>query len=140
MPPKKKASKKKDKIKPKKKDKKSKPDKKKDKKKGKPVMMKCRSADIPKERDKLMARLSVLLVECEDYWAGKRGNHSHVMPIFNEYWRLVDLARDLYPGNTIFFDLDIHDVTQPNADDIQALEMDVRKMLAVFDVEELYEE
>jgi|GEM_PF-2983642 len=99
-----------------------------------------KKADIPKEKEKLQARLSVLLVECEDFWSGKRGKHSHVNPIFTEYWRLVDLARDLYPSNTVFNELDIHDVTQPNADDIQALEMDVRKMLAVFDIEDIYEE
>jgi hypothetical protein len=110
------------------------------KKAAKPAKKKQKMADIPKEKEKLQARLSVLLVECEDFWSGKRANHSHVNPIFTEYWRLVDLARDLYPDNTVFNELDIHDVTQPNADDIQALEMDVRKMLATFEIEDIYEE
>jgi hypothetical protein len=132
---------------PKKKSKKSAPKKSASKKKSKPKdkeiikgKKKPKMADIPMEKEKLQARLSVLLVECEDFWSGKRGKHSHVNPIFTEYWRLVDLARDLYPKNTIFNELDIHDVTQPNADDIQALEMDVRKMLAVFEIEDIYEE
>jgi len=84
----------------------------------------------------LRNRLASLLFECDDFWSGKRGKHSHVHPIFKEYWRLVQIARDLYPQNLIFDELDISDATQPNADDIQAIEMDIRKMVAVFEVED----
>ncbi len=75
---------------------------------------------MPKEKEKLQARLAFLLDEAEDLWYGKRGEHSHINPIFKEYWRLVDIARQLYKGNYIFDDLDISEATQPNADDIQA--------------------
>ena len=94
-----------------------------------------RDGDACLEREILRARLSALLFECDDFWSGKRGKHSHVHPIFKEYWRLVRIARDLYPGNPIFGELDISEAAQPNADDIQAIEMDVRKMLAAFDYE-----
>jgi hypothetical protein len=93
-----------------------------------------RNGDANEEREMLKARFDALLFECDDFWSGKRGKHSHVHPIFKEYWRLVQIARDLYPENPIFEELDISEATQPNADDIQAIEIDVRKMLAVFDV------
>ena len=88
------------------------------------------------ERLKLRSRIQALLYECDDFWSGKREGHSHVHPIFREYWRLVQIARALYPKNLIFEELHISEATQPNADDIQAVEMDLRKMLAVFDVED----
>jgi hypothetical protein len=93
-----------------------------------------RSGDSDVEKDILKNRFDALLFECDDFWSGKRGKHSHVHPIFKEYWRLVQIARDLYPDNPIFEELDISEANQPNADDIQAIEMDVRKMLSVFDV------
>jgi len=97
----------------------------------------CRRTDnVCQERKKLRSRFAVLLFECDDFWSGKRGKHSHVHPIFKEYWRLIQIANDLYPENLIFEELDISDATQPNADDIQALEMDIRKILAVFEVED----
>ena len=92
-------------------------------------------SEVPKEKEKLQARLAFLLDEAEDLWYGKRGEHSHINPIFKEYWRLVDIAKQLYKGNYIFDDLDISEATQPNADDIQALEMDIRKMLVVFEMD-----
>jgi len=95
-----------------------------------------RTDDICHEKRKLRNRLTALLFECDDFWSGKRGKHSHVHPIFKEYWRLVQIANDLYPDNLIFEELDISDATQPNADDIQAIEMDIRKMIAVFEVED----
>ncbi|MDO9537299.1 MAG: hypothetical protein Q7J68_03160 [Thermoplasmata archaeon] len=88
------------------------------------------------ERKILRSRFAALLFECDDFWSGKREKHSHVHPIFKEYWRLVQIAHDLYQENMIFEELDISQETQPNADDIQAIEMDVRKMLAVFEVED----
>ena len=97
----------------------------------------CRRTDnIIQEKKKLRSRFAVLLFECDDFWSIKRGKHSHVHPIFKEYWRLIQIANDLYPDNLIFEELDISDATQPNADDIQAIEMDVRKILAVFEVED----
>ena len=91
-----------------------------------------RGGDTDKERNILRARFHELLFECDDFWSGKREKHSHVHPIFKEYWRLVQIARDIYPENPIFEELDISEATQPNADDIQAIEMDVRKLLAAF--------
>jgi hypothetical protein len=90
-------------------------------------------ADQASERAILRLRLLALLSECDDYWSGKRGKHSHVHPIFKEYWRLLQIARQLYPGNLIFEELDISEAGQPNADDIQAIEMDIRKMMAAFE-------
>ena len=95
-----------------------------------------RSRNKDQEREKLRARFTALLFECDDYWSGKRDEHSHVHPIFKEYWRLVQIARQLYPKNMIFDELDISQETQPNADDIQAIEMDIRKLLSVFEVED----
>ena len=95
-----------------------------------------RTDDICREKQKLRNRFAALLFECDDFWSGKRGKHSHVHPIFKEYWRLVQIAQDLYPDNVIFDELDISDATQPNADDIQAIEMDVRKLMAVFEVDD----
>ena len=40
----------------------------------------------------------------------------------------------------IFEELDISEETQPNADDIQAVEMDVRKLISVFEVEDCPDE
>ena len=99
--------------------------------------VKRRSRNKEQEKLKLRARFTALLFECDDYWSGKREKHSHVHPIFKEYWRLVQIARNLYPKNMIFDELDISEETQPNADDIQAIEMDMRKLLAVFEVEDL---
>ena len=99
--------------------------------------VKRRSRNKDQERLKLRARFTALLFECDDFWSGKRGKNSHVPPIFREYWRLVQIAKNLYPKNMIFDELDISEETQPNADDIQAIEMDVRKMLAVFEVEDM---
>ena len=97
----------------------------------------CRRKDnICQEKKKLRSRLAALLFECDDFWSNKRGKHSHVHPIFKEYWRLIQIANDLYPKNLIFDELDISDATQPNADDIQAIEMDIRKVLAVLEVED----
>jgi len=106
-------------------------------KKGKKTakVKKFKPGEIPKEKEKLQARLAFLLDEAEDLWYGKRGEHSHINPIFKEYWRLVDIAKQLYKGNYIFDELDISEATQPNADDIQALEMDIRKMLVVFEMD-----
>lgn len=95
-----------------------------------------RTDDLCREKKKLRGRFAALLFECEDFWSGKREKHSHVHPIFKEYWRLVQIARDLYHDNLIFDELDISDAIQPNADDIQAIEMDVRKMMAVFEIED----
>ena len=92
-------------------------------------------SQIPKEKEKLQARLAFLLDEVDDYWFGKRGKSSHILPIFKEYWRLVDIAVELYANNYIFEELDISDATQPNADDLQALEMDVEKMLLAFEMD-----
>ena len=98
--------------------------------------VKRRSRNKIQEREKLRARFVALLFECDDYWSGKREKHSHVHPIFKEYWRLVQIAKHLYPKNMIFDELDISEETQPNADDIQAVEMDVRKLISVFEVED----
>ena len=95
-----------------------------------------RTDEICHEKKKLRNRLAALLFECDDFWSGKRGKHSHVHPIFKEYWRLVQIADDLYPENHIFDELDISDAPQPNADDIQAIEMDIRKLMAVFEIDD----
>ena len=102
--------------------------------------VKRRSRNKTQERKKLHARFVALLFECDDYWSGKREKHSHVHPIFKEYWRLVQIAKHLYPKNLIFDELDISEETQPNADDIQAVEMDVRKLISVFEVEDATDE
>jgi len=102
--------------------------------------VKRRSRNKDQEKQKLKSRFQSLLFECDDFWSGKRKENSHVHPIFREYWRLVQIAKQLYPKNMIFDELDISEETQPNADDIQALEMDVRKMLAVFKVEDYQDE
>ena len=96
---------------------------------------KFKKADVFKEREKLQARLIFLLDEVDDFWYAKRGKHSHINPIFVEYWRLVDIARELYPDNYIFGELDISEATQPNADDMQVLEMDLEKMLVAFELD-----
>ncbi len=98
--------------------------------------VKRRSRNKDQEKEKLHARFVSLLFECDDYWSGKRDNHSHVHPIFKEYWRLVQIAKQLYPKNMIFDKIDISEETQPNADDIQAVEMDIRKLISVFEVED----
>ncbi len=95
-----------------------------------------RTGDFHREKAKLRNRFAALLFECDDFWSGKRAKHSHVHPIFKEYWRLVQIANDLYPDNVVFEELDISDATQPNADDIQAIEMDIRKLMAVFEIED----
>ena len=83
----------------------------------------------------MQARLAYLLDEVDDFWFGKRGKSSHILPIFKEYWRIVDIAKELYPDNYIFDELDISDATQPSADDMQALEMDTEKMLLAFEMD-----
>lgn len=93
-------------------------------------------ADQFAEKLILKSRFEALLYECDSFWSGKRGKHSHVHPIFKEYWRVLLIAKELYPDNLIFEELDISEASQPNADDIQAIEMDVRKMLAVFEIED----
>lgn len=98
--------------------------------------VKRRSRNKDQEKQKLHARFVALLFECDDYWSGKRDKHSHVHPIFKEYWRLVQIAKYLYPKNLIFDELDISQETQPNIDDIQAIEMDIRKLISVFEVED----
>ena len=103
-----------------------------------PVRRRSRNKD--QEKKKLHARFVALLFECDDYWSGKRDKHSHVHPIFKEYWRLVQIARHLYPKDMIFDELDISEETQPNADDIQAVEMDIRKLISVFEVEDFKDE
>ncbi|MCK5024584.1 MAG: hypothetical protein KAR56_03095 [Thermoplasmata archaeon] len=102
--------------------------------------VKRRSRNKDQEREKLRARFVALLFECDDYWSGKRDKHSHVHPIFKEYWRLVQIAKHLYPKNLIFDELDISEETQPNVDDIQAVEMDIRKLISVFEVEDFKED
>ncbi len=99
--------------------------------------VKRRSRNKELEKQKLRVRLLALQFECDDFWSGKRGKHSHVHPIFKEYWRLVQIAKQLYPKNMIYDELDITEETQPNADDIQAIEMDIRKLLAVFQVDDM---
>jgi len=96
---------------------------------------KCKPAEKPKEKEKLQARLAFLLDEVDDFWYGQRGKHSHINPLFNEYRRLVDIAKDLYKGNYIFEELDISEETQPNSDDLQVLEMDLEKMLVTFEMD-----
>ncbi|MFO7619539.1 MAG: hypothetical protein R6W91_07820, partial [Thermoplasmata archaeon] len=36
-----------------------------------------RNGDLEVEREILGKRLSALLFECDDFWSGKRGKHSH---------------------------------------------------------------
>ena len=99
--------------------------------------VKPRNRNKDKEKMKLRNRFNALLFECDDFWSGKRDEHSHVHPIFKEYWRLVQIAKQLYPKDLIFDELDISEETQPNADAIQAIEMDIRKLISVFEVEDL---